>query len=93
MQFESRRQGRVVVLEILDRSLDAHNAGAPVGVLHCVREQIFKERGSYMSLSDFIAPETAAATDHIDHVRTQLPFALTGGAVAAVGFALVGATL
>ena len=35
----------------------------------------------------------AAATDHIDHVRTQLPYALTGGAIAAVCFALLGATL
>jgi Na+/H+ antiporter NhaC len=35
----------------------------------------------------------AAATDHIDHVRTQLPYALTAGAIATVAFAFLGATL
>jgi tetracycline resistance efflux pump len=40
-----------------------------------------------------IISSMAAATDHIDHVRTQLPYALIGGAVAIVCFALLGATL
>jgi tetracycline resistance efflux pump len=40
-----------------------------------------------------IISSMAAATDHIDHVRTQLPYALIGGAVAALCFALLGATL
>ncbi len=35
----------------------------------------------------------ASATDHVDHVRTQLPYALAGGAVATVGFAVAGAFL
>jgi len=35
----------------------------------------------------------ASATDHIDHVRTQLPYALIGGGIAAVCFAVLGATL
>ncbi len=35
----------------------------------------------------------AAATDHVDHVRTQLPYALAGGAVATVCFAVAGAFL
>ncbi|MBT8397577.1 MAG: hypothetical protein KJN92_11450, partial [Gemmatimonadetes bacterium] len=34
-----------------------------------------------------------AATDHIDHVRTQLPYALIAGLVATVGFGILGATL
>ncbi len=40
-----------------------------------------------------IISSMAAATDHVDHVRTQLPYALIGGLVATVGFAIVGATL
>lgn len=40
-----------------------------------------------------IISSMAAATDHIDHVRTQLPYALIGGAVATVCFAILGATL
>ncbi len=35
----------------------------------------------------------AAATDHVEHVRTQLPYALTAGAVAAAGFAVIGAVV
>jgi tetracycline resistance efflux pump len=40
-----------------------------------------------------IISSMAAATDHIDHVRTQLPYALLAAGVAAVAFALVGAAL
>jgi Na+/H+ antiporter NhaC len=34
-----------------------------------------------------------AASDHIAHVRTQLPYALLAGAVAVVAFAITGALL
>tara|TARA_B100000809_G_scaffold171113_1_gene168409 strand:+ start:657 stop:1949 length:1293 start_codon:yes stop_codon:yes gene_type:complete len=40
-----------------------------------------------------IISSMAAATDHIDHVRTQLPYALLGGAIATICFGLLGATL
>jgi Na+/H+ antiporter NhaC len=40
-----------------------------------------------------IISSMAAATDHIDHVRTQLPYALLGGGVATLAFAALGATL
>ncbi|MGB1780396.1 MAG: Na+/H+ antiporter NhaC family protein, partial [Longimicrobiales bacterium] len=53
---------------------------------------IFGDHCSPISDTTIIS-SMAAATDHIDHVRTQLPYALTGGAVAAVCFALLGATL
>ncbi len=51
---------------------------------------IFGDHSSPISDTTIIA-SMAAATDHIDHVRTQLPYALIGGAVAIVGFAIVGA--
>jgi Na+/H+ antiporter NhaC len=35
----------------------------------------------------------AAATDHIDHVRTQLPYALIAAGSATAGFALLGLSL
>ncbi len=35
----------------------------------------------------------ASATDHVDHVRTQLPYALAGGTVATACFAVTGAFL
>ena len=40
-----------------------------------------------------IVASLASATDVIDHVRTQLPYALVAGGVALVGFAVVGAFL
>jgi Na+/H+ antiporter NhaC len=40
-----------------------------------------------------IISSMAAATDHIDHVRTQLPYALIGGSIAAVSFSILGSTL
>jgi tetracycline resistance efflux pump len=40
-----------------------------------------------------IISSMAAATDHIDHVRTQLPYALLSGAIAMICFGVLGATL
>ena len=53
---------------------------------------IFGDHCSPISDTTIIS-SMASATDHIDHVRTQLPYALLAGAVATVGFALLGATL
>ena len=53
---------------------------------------IFGDHCSPISDTTIIS-SMAAATDHIDHVRTQLPYALTGGAISAILFAVVGATL
>ena len=53
---------------------------------------IFGDHSSPISDTTIIS-SMAAATDHIDHVRTQLPYALIGGAVAIIGFAVVGAMI
>ncbi|MEQ9399222.1 MAG: Na+/H+ antiporter NhaC family protein [Longimicrobiales bacterium] len=53
---------------------------------------IFGDHCSPISDTTIIS-SMAAATDHIDHVRTQLPYALIGGSVAVVSFAILGATL
>jgi Na+/H+ antiporter NhaC len=53
---------------------------------------IFGDHCSPISDTTIIS-SMAAATDHIDHVRTQLPYALTGGTIATVAFAILGATL
>ena len=37
-----------------------------------------------------IISSMAAATDHIDHVRTQMPYALVGGSIAALMYLLMG---
>jgi len=40
-----------------------------------------------------IVSSLASASDHIEHVRTQLPYALAAGAVAVIGYSLVGVWL
>ena len=37
-----------------------------------------------------ILSSTGAACDHLDHVKTQLPYALVCGAIALAGYLLVG---
>jgi Na+/H+ antiporter NhaC len=50
---------------------------------------IFGDHASPISDTTIIS-SMAAATDHIDHVRTQLPYALAAGVIAAVCFAITG---
>jgi Na+/H+ antiporter NhaC len=53
---------------------------------------IFGDHCSPISDTTIIS-SMAAATDHIDHVRTQLPYALLGGAAAIVAFAITGVAI
>jgi tetracycline resistance efflux pump len=53
---------------------------------------IFGDHASPISDTTIIA-SMASATDHIDHVRTQLPYALIAGSVAIIAFAITGAVL
>lgn len=50
---------------------------------------IFGDHSSPISDTTIVA-SMAAATDHIEHVRTQLPYALLAGGVALVAFAVLG---
>ena len=40
-----------------------------------------------------ILSSLAAGSDHIAHVKTQIPYALTGAAVASVGYLIIGLTI
>jgi tetracycline resistance efflux pump len=53
---------------------------------------VFGDHASPISDTTIIS-SMAAATDHIDHVRTQLPYALIAGGVAAAAFAVTGALI
>jgi len=53
---------------------------------------VFGDHASPISDTTIIS-SMAAATDHIDHVRTQLPYTLIAGSAAALAFAIAGATL
>lgn len=50
---------------------------------------IFGDHASPISDTTIVS-SMAAATDHIEHVRTQLPYALMAGGVSVVAFAIVG---
>jgi len=50
---------------------------------------IFGDHASPISDTTVVA-SMAAATDHIDHVKTQLPYALIGAVVALAGYGLTG---
>src|SRR5690606_34851717 len=53
---------------------------------------VFGEHASPISDTTIVS-SMAAATDHIDHVRTQLPYALLAGGIATIAFAITGAFL
>ena len=53
---------------------------------------VFGDHASPISDTTVVA-SMASATDHIDHVRTQLPYALISGGIAAFGFLLVSTSL
>lgn len=72
----------------------ATGLGAPVApfLAAVLSGGIFGDHCSPISDTTIIA-SLASACDHIEHVRTQLPYALTVAGVAMVGFASVGAWL
>jgi Na+/H+ antiporter NhaC len=53
---------------------------------------IFGDHASPISDTTIVA-SLASATDVIDHVRTQIPYALIAGGVATLGFALIGSLI
>ena len=53
---------------------------------------IFGDHASPISDTTLIS-SMAAATDHIDHVRTQLPYAVIAASVSCLGFGILGLTL
>ena len=72
----------------------ALGAGWPVApfVAAALSGGVFGDHASPISDSTIIS-SMAAATDLVDHVRTQLPYALLAVGVAAVGYAVIGALL
>ena len=69
----------------------AMTIGIPVPLMlgAAISGAIFGDHASPISDTTVLA-SMASASDHIEHVRTQLPYALTAAAVATVGFLLIG---
>jgi len=68
--------------------------GIPVPLMlgAAISGAIFGDHASPISDTTVIA-SMASATDHIDHVRTQLPYALLAAAIAGAGFLVLGIVL
>jgi len=62
---------------------------APLMLGAAISGAIFGDHASPISDTTVLA-SMASATDHIDHVRTQLPYALIAASIAAVGFLILG---
>ena len=69
----------------------AATLGLPVPLMlaAAISGAIFGDHASPISDTTVLA-SMASATDHIDHVRTQLPYALIAAALAAIGFLILG---
>ena len=69
----------------------ATTLGLPVPMLlgAAIAGAIFGDHASPISDTTVVA-SMASATDHIDHVRTQLPYALLAAGISAVGYIIVG---
>jgi tetracycline resistance efflux pump len=61
----------------------------PLMLAAAISGAIFGDHASPISDTTVLA-SMASATDHIEHVRTQLPYALISAAIAAVGFLIIG---
>ncbi len=68
----------------------ATTLGLPVPLMlgAAISGAIFGDHASPISDTTVVA-SMASATDHIDHVRTQLPYALLAASIAAIGFLLL----
>jgi Na+/H+ antiporter NhaC len=62
----------------------------PIALAAALGGGVFGDHASPISDTSVIS-SMAAASDHIDHVRTQLPYALTAAGVAVVGYLILGA--
>jgi Na+/H+ antiporter NhaC len=69
----------------------AATLGIPVPLMlgAAISGAIFGDHASPISDTTVLA-SMASASDHIEHVRTQLPYALIAAAIAATGFLLIG---
>jgi Na+/H+ antiporter NhaC len=70
----------------LAHSMDAH---VPMVIAAAMGGGVFGDHCSPISDTTLIS-SMASASDHIDHVRTQLPYALTAGLATALVYLIMG---
>ncbi len=81
-----------IMLSIAVPAAEALGLPAAPFVAAALSGGVFGDHASPISDTTIVS-SMAAATDHIDHVRTQMPYAFSAAAVATVLFAVTGALL
>ena len=86
-----RSQARpcAIMIPIAVRIATTRVLPVPLRLGAAISGAIFGDHASPISDTTVLA-SMASATDHIDHVRTQLPSALLAAAIPAVGFLIIG---
>ncbi|MCK0131983.1 sodium:solute symporter [Flavobacteriaceae bacterium F08102] len=80
-----------IMLAIAIPMAEAHGANVTLVVAASLGGGVFGDHCSPISDTSIIS-SMASASDHIDHVRTQLPYALVGGVLAALLYLIIGLT-
>ena len=78
-----------IMLAIAVPMANIHNAELPLVIAATLGGGIFGDHCSPISDTSIIS-SMAAASDHIDHVRTQLPYAIIGGIIATILYLVIG---
>lgn len=79
-----------IMIAIAVPMAEIHNVNLPLVVAAALGGGIFGDHCSPISDTSIIS-SLASASDHIDHVNTQLPYALIGGALTILFYLLLGA--
>jgi tetracycline resistance efflux pump len=78
-----------IMLAVSIPMANVHNAELPLIIAATLGGGVFGDHCSPISDTSIIS-SMASASDHIDHVRTQLPYALIGGILAAILYLIFG---
>lgn len=78
-----------IMLAIAIPMANIHSANVTLVIAATLGGGVFGDHCSPISDTTIIS-SMASATDHIDHVKTQLPYALIGGAITTVMYLIIG---
>ncbi len=78
-----------IMLAISIPMANIHGAELPLIIAATLGGGVFGDHCSPISDTSIIS-SMASASDHIDHVRTQLPYALIGGVITSILYLILG---
>lgn len=81
-----------IMLALAVPMANSHGAHLPLVVAAAIGGGVFGDHSSPISDTSIIA-SVASATDHMDHVTTQMPYALIGGGITLVLYLVLGVVI